>query len=288
VFPPSRFVRAEADKISIYRLPHLSPEPAQPTLIHTIPSTPSPITNLSLHPTTPDILLASTVANPVAIYDLSTSATSPVLELNTIEPKGMWSVAWSPDGKLIAGVGKSGTGYVWDARAGKDAVISKMLSLQPSKPARIAFVGDDYIFLTSFSKTRNREYSLLRTASTLATCFAQSLDTSSGPLLPVVDQERRIIYTAGRGDMTLRQIELSGPMGFQETLHPLPHALTSSSLALAHPASLPVMSAQIATVVMPVSDKDGDVLLPSGIRVPRRHLIDYHHDLYPEVAGTGK
>ena len=88
--------------------------------------------------------------------------------------------------------------------------------------------------------------------------------------------------------MTLRQIELSGSAGFQETLHPLPHALSSSSAALAHPATLPVMSAQIATILLPVVDKDGEALLPYGIRIPRRQLIDYHDDLYPEVVGTGK
>ncbi len=210
-----------------------------------------------------------------------------MLQLKAKEPKGMWSVAWSPDGRLLAGVGKSGAGSLWDPRVGKDAILSKILSLQPLKPARIAFVVDD-IFLTSFSRTRNREYSLLGISSSLATTLSQTLDTSPGPLIPVVDQERRIIYTAGRGDMTLRQIELSGPMGFQETLHPLPHALASGSIALAHPAILPVMSAQIATVLLPVTDKDGDAVLPFGIRVPRRQLIDYHEDLYPDVIGTCK
>ena len=223
---------------------------------------------------------------PLVIYDISGTSTSPVLELNAKEPKGLWSVAWSSDGKLLVSVGRSGSASFWDPRAGKGAVIFKSLSLQPLKPARVAFVGDD-IFLTSFSKTRNREYSLLSPALSLAPIFSQSLDSSPGPLIPAVDQERRIIYAVGRGDMILRQIELSGVTGFQETLHPLPHAVSSVSIALAHPATLPVMSAQIATVLLPVTDKDGDALLPFEVRVPRRQLIDYHDELYPEIMGTG-
>ena len=199
----------------------------------------------------------------------------------------MWSVAWSADGKLVAGVGKSGSGSVWDPRAGKHVVMSKSLSLQPLKPARIAFVGDD-IFLTSFSKTRNREYSLLSPKSSLSSTFTQSVDTNTSPLVFDVDQERRIVYTAGRGDMTLRQVELSGATGFQETLHPLPHALASASIALAHPATLEVMAAQIGTVLLPVVDKDGDTIMPFGVRVPRRQLIDFHEDLYPLVSSTGQ
>jgi hypothetical protein len=48
------------------------------------------------------------------------------------------------------------------------------------------------------------------------------------------------------------------------------------------------MNAQIATLLVPVVDKDGDAILPLGIRVPRRQLLDFHEDLYPDVLGTGK
>jgi hypothetical protein len=47
-----------------------------------------------------------------------------------------------------------------------------------------------------------------------------------------------------------------------------------------------VMEAQIATLLLPTTDKDGDTLLPLGIKVPRRQLIDYHADLFPDVAGS--
>ncbi|KAK4689936.1 coronin-7, partial [Tremellales sp. Uapishka_1] len=253
--------------------------------LFTISST-SAITNLSLHPTTPSILLSSSQAFPAAIYDISASSQAPVLELNANdETKGMWSVGWSYNGRLVAGVGKKGNGYVWDARAGRDAIMTRMLPIQAIKPTRLVWVGDD-IFLTSFTKTRDRQYALFSTKSSLSTTSTQTIDQNNSILVPVVDHERFIVYTAGRGDMTLRQIELSGPQGFQETLHPLPHALSSASLALCHPSTLPVMSAQIATLLLPVVDKDGDAILPLGIRIPRRQLIDFHDDLYPDLMGT--
>lgn len=147
-------------------------------------------------------------------------------------------------------------------------------------------MGDD-LFVTSFSRTRNREYHLF-SGTNLSTIFTNSLDTSPGLLLPVVDNERKIVYLGAKGDMSIRQVELSGPQGYQETLHPLPSPLSSASLALAHPTTLPVMSAQIATLLIPLVDKDGDVVLPLGVRVPRRQLIDFHEDLYPEIQGTSK
>ncbi|WWD15778.1 hypothetical protein CI109_100201 [Kwoniella shandongensis] len=269
--------------VAVYSLPSTPDLSESPTLIHTIPGSSSFVTTVTFHPTTPGILLVSTVASPISIYDLSSFSGNPTISLNTSEPKGLWSVAWSQDGRRVSAVGRSGTGYVWEPRVSKDPIFTKALPIQPLKPARIVWVGDD-LFLCSFSKTRSRQYSLL--SSSLSTTFTQSLDTNPGTLIPLVDEERRIVYTAGRGDMTIRQVELSGPAGYQETLHPLPFPLASASLALVHPARLDVMKAEIGRILIPVVDKDGDALLPLGINVPRRQLIDYHDDLYPDLAGT--
>jgi hypothetical protein len=101
--------------------------------------------------------------------------------------------------------------------------------------------------------------------------------------------------------MTLRQIELGGPSGFIESkwyqrsqflivlaIHPMATPLASSSLALAHPSTLPVMHAQIGTLLLPITDKDDDAIQPTGIKVPRRQLIDYHEELFPDILGDGE
>lgn len=197
----------------------------------------------------------------------------------------LWTVGWSHDGRLVAGVTKKGFAYVWDPRAGVEPTKSVDLSttLQALKPVHLVWVGGD-VFITSFSRTRTRQYSL-HAGTDLSTVFTASLDTSQGPVLAAVDHERRIVYAAGRGDMILRQIELSGPQGYQEMRHPIPSPL-SSGLALAHWSNLAVMEAQIACVLIPTTDKDGDCILPIQIKVPRRQLIDYHDDLYPDEVSS--
>lgn len=244
---------------------------------------------MAFHPTTPDVLLVSTAAGALDIYDLTSDASSTAaLSLSGKEPKGYWSAAWSPDGRRVAAVGKSGTCYIWDPRAGSDPVGSRSLMIQAIKPARVSWVGTDELFLTAFSKTRQREYSLLSASDRMATVFTQSLDTSTAPLLSTIDQERRIVYITARGDMTIRQVELSGATGFQETVHPLQLAVATAGIALASPTVLPVMQAVIAQVLVQAVDKDGDALVPLEIKVPRRQLIDYHDDLYPDVVSTGE
>lgn len=241
------------------------------------------VSNISLHPTTPGLALVTSTSPVVAIYDVA--ASTPAITLKTTGDVALWAATWSADGRLVGGVGKKGQAYIWDARAGSDAVQTKDVSMQPLKPARVAFVGGD-LFVTSFSRTRSRQYSLLSASAGLSATFIASVDNSQGPLVPLVDEERGIVYTIGRGDMRLRQIELTGSLGYQEVPHVLPSQVTSGSIALSHWSTLPVMEAQVATVLLPTQDKDGEAILPLAIKVPRRQLIDYHGDLYPDVVGS--
>lgn len=258
----------------------------QPTQLHSF-NAGSAITNLCLHPTTPSILLVATAQSPLGVYDISSTPSSPAISLKVEEPKGLWSIAWSADGTKVAAIGRSGKCYVFDPRQSPEPTISKSLSsIQPLRPARIQWV-DDKLFLTGTDRSRNRIYTLLSSTDLSAT-FVQNVDTNLSPLVSVVDQERKIIYVSGRGDMSVRQVELGGVTGFQETIHSLPHPLASSSVAIAHPAVLEVMQAEVVRVLLPVIDKDGDTLLPLGIKVPRRQLIDYHEDLFPEITGSSK
>jgi len=246
----------------------------------------SPITALNLHPSTPSLVLVAATQTPLSLYDISSDSASAAYTLEVEEPKGLWTAGWSNDGTRVAAVGRSGKGYIFDPRQSTKPVITKALPLQPLKPVRLVWV-DDKVFLTGWDRSRNRLYTLLN-PSDLSTVFTQNLDTNLSPLLPIVDQERKIVYLAGRGDMKLRQVELGGVTGFQETVHPIPYGLSSTSLAAMHPTLLDVMQAEIRRVLVPVVDKDGDAILPLGIKVPRRQLIDYHEDLYPDIVGSGK
>jgi hypothetical protein len=236
--------------------------------------------NVALHPTTAGVSLVTATSPVVSIYDVSASA--PALTLNTAGDAPLWSAAWSSDGRLVGGVTKKEQAVVWDARAGSAPVHAKDVGMQPLKPARVAFVGTD-LFVSSFSRTRMRQYALF--SSSLETIVSQSVDTEQAPLVPLVDDERRVVYALGRGDMRLRQIEFVGQQS-QEVTHALPSQASSGGLALAHWSTLPVMEAHIAHVLVPTIDKEGDTLLPLTIKVPRRQLIDYHSELFPDVTGS--
>jgi hypothetical protein len=173
----------------------------------------SPITTVCLHPSTPSLVLVAATQTPLSICDISSDSTSPAFTLEVEEPKGLWTAGWSNDGTRVAAVGRSGKGYIFDPRQSTKPVITKALPIQPLKPVRLVWV-DDKVFLTGWDRSRNRLYTLLN-PSDLSTVFTQNLDTNLSPLLPIVDEERKIVYLSGRGDMKLRQVELGGVTGFQ-------------------------------------------------------------------------
>ncbi|WWC85325.1 uncharacterized protein L201_000187 [Kwoniella dendrophila CBS 6074] len=283
--------------ISVYSLPESPTTSSSLTLRQTIPpASSSPITHVLLHPTTPNIVLVSSISHPLSIYDISPSIDSASITLNIKEPKGIWSFGWSNDGRKIGVVGKSGNLSIYEPRKSKDPITTKNLTfsnVQPLKPCKLVWLGNNQIFLTSFSKSRNRQFSLYQISNTssnttIETIFNENLDTSQGILIPLIDNERKLIYLIGKGDMTLRQLEISPgtSLGYQETIHQLPYPLSTSSITLKHQTKSDVMKAEIAQILIPIIDKDGDALIPLSIKIPRRQLIDYHDDLYPDIIGT--
>jgi WD40 repeat protein len=275
------------DQVTVYKIPISTLGTLQ--TIRTFTTDTAPIASLVLHPTTPDVLALARTNGSLEVHGLSSTSNSPTIKLDLSDPKGFWSISWSPDGQLLAAIGRSGTLYTFDPRNSTSPTAKKPLSIQALKPARVSWVTPTSLFVTSFSKTRNRQYSLYAKPN-LTEVFTNQLDTSPSPLIPTIDHSRELIYLAGKGDMTLRQIECTGPMGFQETLHSLPHAITSAGLALGSATEVDVMAAEIGKIWMGWADSrdGGEVVAGVSVKVPRRQLIDFHADLYPEAPGMSE
>ncbi|KAL7422175.1 hypothetical protein Q5752_002820 [Cryptotrichosporon argae] len=247
-----------------------------------------------LHPTTPGLAFIATSAS-WGIYDLtSTSPASVLVPALSLEgdTRGIWSASWSPDGSRLSTISRSGVLSTYSPRISPAPTATRSLPpVLPLKPCRLTYVADALV-LTAFSRARSREYHVL--SPDLATRASSTLDAAQAPLGIVPDHARRIAYLAGRGDMTIRQIEVgpsalasgAGPgVGAGETAHALPFPL-GEGLALEWPGRLDVMRAQIARLVLPLADKDGAALAVLSVQVPRRQLIDFHEDLFPDVRAT--
>ncbi|GAA6011893.1 hypothetical protein JCM10207_003421 [Rhodosporidiobolus poonsookiae] len=247
-----------------------------------------PVDILAAHPIAADLALA--VSGP-ALSVLDASAGGAIVK-KVVMPGLAWSAQWSADGREVTATGRDGKLRVWDVRqgdgAGVVAEVTAHAGLKPSRHAHLALSSSlsgssAQLLTTGFSRTRDREFALfdLRNLGRGA-LKTQRIDTGMGVMQPLVDESRGIVYLAGRGDMTLRWVEVGGPSVFTEGAAPLPTALLSAALIPQRPELLDLQHAEINRLLV-LSPAEGAVV-PVEIRVPRRTYLDFYPELYPPVS----
>lgn len=133
--------------------------------------------------------------------------------LEPFSSKGLWSICWSFDGRLVGAIGRDGKLGVWEPRKGLTATVSSAAVLNALKQAHIEAFTDKFL-VTGFSKSRERILALFDPVKLDAPLAGQTLDFETAPLIPLVDNERRIVYLSGKGEMTLRYTEVSASNTF--------------------------------------------------------------------------
>jgi len=165
--------------------------------------------------------------------------------------------------------------------------IASHAGLKPSRHVHLSHLSHPSLFSTGFSRTRDREFSVvdLRSPSG-APLKTQRIDSGTGLVAPLLDAERGIVYLAGRGDQTLRWVEVPASAGqaapYNEGAAALPFPAQGAGLAPPH--ELELMRAEIGRVA--VLGAAGEVV-PVRVDVPRRQYLDFHRELYPPVAAGG-
>ncbi|GAA5943332.1 uncharacterized protein JCM15063_000767 [Sporobolomyces koalae] len=265
--------------INVFELPSLdslASSPSIPAVVSISHSASKPVDTLVFHPTSSGVLLVSSAA-ALSIYDLAASAPTPTYDIVGSGPH--WSAEWSPDGKYVSATGKDGKLRLWDVRVDSRQVVSEVVCHAGAKASRhVHLPRTNQILTTGFSRTRDREYSLFDGRMLGNPIKTQRIDSSTGVIMPLVDSDRSIVYLVGRGDMSLKWVEIGGPAIFTEGSTPFPSQI--SGAALVPPQQLDLMKAEINRLV--VLSKDS--VIPVNVNVPRRQYIDFHQDLFPETS----
>ncbi|BGP16134.1 hypothetical protein JCM10213v2_004128 [Rhodosporidiobolus nylandii] len=286
------YVGGESGIVKVFDLPAaesfgdnaaLSPTP----LLSLETSTGKPVEILSAHPLASALFLAVS-GSTLSVFDAASGRSEAARKVDM--PGQAWSAQWSADGRLVTATGRDGKLRVWDIRQG-DGVVAETTAHTGVKASRHVHLppstSSTQILTTGFSRTRDREYSLFDLRSTGPSsrpAKTQRLDTNTGVLQPLLDESRGIVYLAGRGDMTLRWVEVGGPAVFTEGAAPLPAPLLSAALLPppAQQAHLDLQHAEINRLLV-LSPAEGAVV-PVEVKVPRRQYVDFHQDLYPPAA----
>ncbi|KAJ8656435.1 hypothetical protein O0I10_007758 [Lichtheimia ornata] len=254
----------------------------QPACVSTISLPSRKVASLGFHPTADNIV--STLGNEgksLCIWDIQ-SSDQPSLDIKNTSPNPFQSFSWKSDGRLVSTIAKSSL-TLWDPRA-SEAQLSSGVGHEGIKGSRVVWLGEsNYLFTVGQSKFRSREYAVWDARNMAKPFKKTTLDTSSGIMLPLYDQDTETMYLVSRGDATIHTIQFSDLATTPSLAENQPCGTTASiyGATLLPKTSLRVMETEIARILAVVDNG----VMPVSFHVPRKQYIDFHGDLYPDTNG---
>ncbi|KAG1474640.1 hypothetical protein G6F56_000236 [Rhizopus delemar] len=239
-------------------------EDQDPTCQMSVKTSSRRVDMIKFHPSTDQIITSlGNDGKQVCIWDVEKSAKA--LEVSGSSP--IHSFSWKSDGSLLATTGKSVIN-VWDPRSndGPASTGSGHDGIKGSKPVWLG--SSNYIFSVGTDKLRSRQYALWDNRDLSKPLVSNGLDSSTGTLLPLFDEDTETIYLISRGDSIIRSLQISNmytnPTMELVTAYGPNEIIYGGALLPKH--SLDVMHAEIARV-MAVS---GNSIIPISYTVPKK------------------
>ncbi|KAI8099038.1 uncharacterized protein BX664DRAFT_320241 [Halteromyces radiatus] len=270
---------AEDSMIKLWQIPDKD-DTLDPVCLSTLTTPSRRIDMIRFHPTADQIL--TTLGNDgkkVCIWDIEKSSCT----IDLLDTTPIHSFSWKSDGSLLATTGKD-VMQIWDPRA-QEKQIQAGKGHEGIKGSRVVWLGDsNYVFTVGMNKMRSRQYAVFDSRDVSKPLMMNPLDTSTGNLLPLYDEDTETMYLLSRGDATIRSLQFSD-LGTTPTVAENMACGTNASLlggTLLPKRTLDVMHTEVARLIA-VTD---NALIPVSYQVPRKQYIDFHADLFPDTKGN--
>ncbi|XP_007499130.2 coronin-7 isoform X1 [Monodelphis domestica] len=236
------------------------------------------IYSLRFHPLASDVLASSSYDLTVRIWDLQEG-------LEKIRLQGhkdqIFSMAWSPDGQLLATVCKDGRVRIYDPRSSPEP-IQEGPGPEGGRGARVVWVCDGRCLLVSGFDSRSERQLLLYGAGSLGggPLAVLGLDVAPSTLLPSYDPDTGLVLLTGKGDTRVFVYEL---------LPEAPFFLECNSFTSSDPhkgfAFLPKTECEVQQVEFARGLRlRQSSLEPVAFRLPRVKKEFFQDDVYPDTA----
>ena len=237
------------------------------------------VTLLRFHPTASNVIASTSADYTVKIWDVEKGE-----EISTFSGFGdnlIQDVVWDMKGDTYATSCKDKTVRFNDPRTG--TVSSQIDKAHDSlKSVKLAFLGETGKFLTT-GTSRSREVKIWDLKNLSRPLLTESIDTSSGALLPLFDNDSNILYLCGKGDGIIRPYEFEDKAPY---LHKLNDGFRSSipakGLCLVPKRGNDIMSCETARILK-VTNNEG--IHPLRWTVPRKSDA-FQDDIFPDCVSS--
>lgn len=237
------------------------------------------VTLLRFHPTASNVLASTSADYTVKVWDVEKAEA-----ISTFDGFGdnlIQDVVWDIKGDIMATSCKDKSVRFIDPRAGTLAREIKQAH-DGLKSMKLTFLGETGKFMTT-GASKSREVKVWDLKNLSQPLTTEVIDTSSGALLPLYDQDTNILYLCGKGDGIIRPYEFEdkGPY-----LHKLNDGFRSTTpakgMCFVPKRGLDVMQCETARILK-VTNNDG--IHPLSWTVPRKSDA-FQDDIFPDCASS--
>lgn len=236
---------------------------------------------LRFHPTAANILASTSADYTVKVWDIEKS--EEISSHNDFGDNLIQDIVWDYCGETYATSCKDKNVRLCDPRAGTTANMIQSAH-DGLKSVKLTFLGQTDKFLTTgTSSSRSRElkvWDLKKLSTPLAT---ESIDNSSGALLPLFDNDTNVLYLCGKGDGIIRPFEFENKEPY---LHKLNDGFRSTQpakgLCMVPKRGLNVMGCETARILK-LTNNSG--VHPLSFTVPRKSDA-FQDDIFPDCASS--
>jgi coronin-7 len=137
-----------------------------------------------------------------------------------------------------------------------------------------------FIFSAGFNARRDREYALWDIRNLSQPAIIKKHDTSPGILTPLFDADANLIFLCGKGDTSLRWLELKDG-ALDVGAIPYSGQVTLSAFCLVPKQSLSILKCEVDRVLC--ASSDGSTIIPVSAVVPRKNNLDFNDDIFPDT-----
>ena len=238
------------------------------------------VTLLRYNPTANNILLSASADYTVKTWDIEKGEA--VVSFDDI-PDLIHDIAWDVRGDMYATSCKDKAVRILDGR--KPDVVSLMENAHEGmKSIKLAYLGDSgKLMTTGASKTSAREVKIWDLKNLSKPLCTETVDTASGALLPLYDNDTNVLYLCGKGDGQMRIFEFEDKEPY---LHKLNDGFRSTQptkgICMVPKRGLAVMQHETARLLK-LTNNQG--IHPLSFCVPRKSDA-FQDDIFPDAPAA--
>ncbi|KAF0690513.1 Aste57867_18103 [Aphanomyces stellatus] len=158
---------------------------------------------LSFHPSASNVLGAA-FAHSVEVLNIESQS---VVGTPMKHPDLVTGISWKADGSVLVSVCQDNNIRAWDPRLNDEASLSP--GHQGRKPANITWCKDEMFFTAGFNNIQERELMLWDLRKMEKPLARERVDSGTGLLIPVFDEDTNLLFLSGRGDKIVRTYEVA-------------------------------------------------------------------------------